>query len=250
MTFSVELYPRMKEKFFGHLTFHTNDPSDSQVRVPVKGRSVNTGTVVMYDAIEETLFEGEQNTRVMTLANCHPDDRIIINGSATSLSLPEQDNDRILRPENSPWLFSTLPPFSITLDPGNSIQFNLVVETGNRGTGDYYGELVIECFAPLYYSKGIKPILLHIVQDPVNLSPVREAEMQVFPNPTRGEVTLETGSPGTWMISVFNLNGQVVFETILNGESGHFDLSGLGKGLYLIHIRSEERRRVLRLMIL
>jgi hypothetical protein len=239
--FLIEWYPREQKRFHSYLTFFTNDPSNKCVRIPLTGQGINTaGTVKIHDPIEETLRDGARRVKSLILTNCSPTEKIMIDGSVTSFTLPGQPGDRILKPDSISWVSITLPPGSVSICPGKSIQFDLVIDAENKGVGDYYAELTINCFAPLYYTKGIKPILMHIVPGTVDVIQVPENFMQIYPNPTFGELIIQTKHPGPWYVTITTINGQVIFERKMDGESGQLDLSDYPKGVYLITIRSKE----------
>jgi len=60
----------------------------------------------------------------------------------------------------------------------------------------------------------------------------------IYPNPTRGPVTIETGGEGSCQINITTLNGQVLFEKLIEKSIHQIDLSHFSQGLYLITIQS------------
>ncbi|MCA1762288.1 MAG: T9SS type A sorting domain-containing protein [Cryomorphaceae bacterium] len=71
-------------------------------------------------------------------------------------------------------------------------------------------------------------------------NPRSEIALNVFPNPSTGNITLESESP-LKRISVFDAVGRLVFrESIQNKTNQQLNLSHLPKGLYLLQISGQE----------
>ncbi len=67
-------------------------------------------------------------------------------------------------------------------------------------------------------------------------NPRSEIALNVFPNPSTGNITLESESP-LQRISVFDAMGRLVFrESVQNKTAHQLNLSHLPKGLYLLQI--------------
>jgi len=60
------------------------------------------------------------------------------------------------------------------------------------------------------------------------------ANVSLYPNPTQGEVTLE--GKGLQSIRIVNAFGQTVYNTKVEGDQVRIDLSGMVKGVYVMHI--------------
>ena len=58
--------------------------------------------------------------------------------------------------------------------------------------------------------------------------------VKLYPNPTQGHITIEAEQIN--YVSVYNLMGQKVFESVASGDTFEMDLGGLEKGLYVIQI--------------
>lgn len=64
-------------------------------------------------------------------------------------------------------------------------------------------------------------------------------QVNLYPNPTKGNVTLEIAQGGTYRIDVLNVVGQVVYSEEVNvngGEKLNRDFSNLNKGIYLVNM--------------
>lgn len=57
---------------------------------------------------------------------------------------------------------------------------------------------------------------------------------KVYPNPTKGEITLE--GEGLQSVRIANAFGQTVYNTKVEGDQVRIDLSGMVKGVYVMHI--------------
>jgi chitinase len=75
-----------------------------------------------------------------------------------------------------------------------------------------------------------------------------EGALQVFPNPSQGQVTIRIEGNGNvpTPIQVLNGMGQVVFTTTLRGQEENLDLTHLPAGLYHL-IMGEQRSRLVKL---
>ena len=71
--------------------------------------------------------------------------------------------------------------------------------------------------------------------------------IQVYPNPTMGEVIIE--AEGLSHIQIVNLQGQTVYNTNVVDEQIHIDLSQMAKGVYLMHIEAKGRQVVRKIVV-
>ena len=70
---------------------------------------------------------------------------------------------------------------------------------------------------------------------------------KVYPNPTTGEVTIE--SEGLSHIRIVNAYGQVVYNANVEGEQVRIDLSQMAKGIYMMHIEAEGGQAVRKIVV-
>ncbi|WP_340113883.1 BspA family leucine-rich repeat surface protein [Maribellus mangrovi] len=74
----------------------------------------------------------------------------------------------------------------------------------------------------------------------VSAEDIKYAEViSVYPNPTNGSITIETGSSGHCLINITTLNGQLLLSKKMEGIKDEIDLSFLGSGIYIVRISSE-----------
>ena len=75
----------------------------------------------------------------------------------------------------------------------------------------------------------------------------QQTEINVYPNPTKGEVTLE--GEGINHIRIVNIYGQTVYDAKEEGEQVRLDLSDFTKGIYLMHINTENGQVVKQIVV-
>jgi hypothetical protein len=63
-------------------------------------------------------------------------------------------------------------------------------------------------------------------------------ELSIYPNPTNNILTIETSKVGQYTIELNSINGQLLYNDIIEGPTHQIDLSSFQKGLYLITVRS------------
>ncbi len=71
--------------------------------------------------------------------------------------------------------------------------------------------------------------------------------IQVYPNPTMGEVIIE--AEGLSHIQIVNLQGQTVYSTNVVDGQIHIDLSQMAKGIYFMHIEAKGRQVVRKIVV-
>jgi hypothetical protein len=79
-------------------------------------------------------------------------------------------------------------------------------------------------------------ILSIVVTNPVFVSRVSEKPMSLYPNPTRGMVTIDI-TAAVEKIDIYNLHG--IVKTV-KGDDKTIDISDLAPGVYFVKIYSRE----------
>jgi len=91
------------------------------------------------------------------------------------------------------------------------------------------------------------------VSDPVyascEVTNVNETSCAVslFPNPTKGEITLE--GEGIQSVRIVNAFGQTVYNAKVEGNQARIDLSQMAKGVYMMHIEAEGVQAVRKIVV-
>lgn len=73
------------------------------------------------------------------------------------------------------------------------------------------------------------------------------ANVSLYPNPTQGEVTLE--GEGLQSIRIMNAFGQTIYNAKVEGNQVRIDLSGMAKGIYVMHIGTENGNAVRQIVV-
>lgn len=71
--------------------------------------------------------------------------------------------------------------------------------------------------------------------------PAEDREPALFPNPATGQVSIETGAPGTTAYMLTDIAGQVMRTGEWTGPKGTIDLAGLASGGYLVRLLLADR---------
>ena len=71
--------------------------------------------------------------------------------------------------------------------------------------------------------------------------------VNLFPNPTNGEVTLS--GEGLSQVRIVNAYGQTVYNADLEGDQVRIDLSQMGKGIYMMHIEANGGHAVRKIVV-
>ena len=72
-------------------------------------------------------------------------------------------------------------------------------------------------------------------------------ETKVYPNPTKGEFTLE--GEGLNHVRIVNAYGQMVYNADVEGDQVRIDLSQMAKGIYMMHIVAEGGQAVRKIVV-
>jgi len=72
---------------------------------------------------------------------------------------------------------------------------------------------------------------------------ISENKIKVYPNPTRGWITINTEKSEDLKIVIFNIAGQKVYSEIINGQIST-DLSRFGSGLYIVKVGNQTEKVV------
>ena len=70
---------------------------------------------------------------------------------------------------------------------------------------------------------------------------------KVYPNPTKGEITLE--GEGLQSVRIVNAFGQTIYNTKVEGDRLRIDLSQMGKGIYMMHIEADGGQAVRKIVV-
>ena len=90
-----------------------------------------------------------------------------------------------------------------------------------------------------------------VIIEPVTFAPeyVFLSDLNIYPNPANDVVTI-TGLEGGELITIFNLAGNCVFQTIAAGDRENISISGLPKGLYLVKITKGKAEKTVKIIVM
>lgn len=179
----------------------------------------------------------------------------LISGQINSETIPNQ----ILANINMILMDSNLKP--ISLSPVSAVgQF--VFPSLDYGTYylhpeemGFYGDIVkVEISSSNPHGEIVMTLTGHQILGTENLQSVTETVL-IYPNPVTDQLTISINlkASGKISIDVFTINGQLVFTTSENANSGlsrtTLPFSGLNEGMYIVKIHSEEGFNVVRRVI-
>jgi len=104
----------------------------------------------------------------------------------------------------------------------------IVTDNGCSDTSD--------CYSVTLQNEGVKNIEQHSM-------------LQLYPNPTTGELILKSTLPGIKHIQITNAVGQEVYYTIMKGYRQNIDLSTQPDGFYFVHVYMEKGSQVYKIAI-
>ena len=87
-----------------------------------------------------------------------------------------------------------------------------------------------------YDPMGMNGFYEFIEAEPTSVSEVGSSVTTVYPNPTHGAVTIE--AKGITRVSIFNLQGQMIYESAASGNVLEYDFSDQKAGMYLIQVET------------
>jgi hypothetical protein len=73
-----------------------------------------------------------------------------------------------------------------------------------------------------------------------SLSIEKTMTSNVYPNPSKDLVIIQTGIIGTFTVGITSINGKLLYTDRMEGPTHQIDLSSFKKGLYLITVRSRD----------
>lgn len=82
-----------------------------------------------------------------------------------------------------------------------------------------------------------------------SLSEILAANMQLYPNPTNGTITLENSTSQTVSAEIFDAGGRLILKTDIAPGISQKDLSALDEGIYQIVFTSGEARTTQKLSV-
>lgn len=120
--------------------------------------------------------------------------------------------------------------------------------------GDYYYKLVAyyqgtECVsAPANWIGDENQYFLHVYYSPTGVSENESASVALYPNPANNQFTIE--GLGLTHVAVYNMVGQLVYDTDCEGNTKVVNLNGVQSGIYMVRINTTEGNTTKRVTIM
>jgi hypothetical protein len=237
--FEMELYTREQQEFASNLSFYTNDPTDPLISIPVTGWSIKPPNLRLDDLYRDKVRANADKIVFWKGIKSNVPYDLYLTYSVITYKYPFECHDRMLQPDSSGWMSTTLPD-SCTLAPGEILPFSVTLNPAGLSSGDHYAELIIHAFNPAYiHTKYV--IMIHLLVIGMQEWEIHaDNKVLLFPNPTSGTLTIQTESPGIKAVVITSLNGQVLLKTVIDGSSAEIDISSLEQGIYFITIQSDK----------
>ncbi len=75
-------------------------------------------------------------------------------------------------------------------------------------------------------------------------SEMNQPQLKLYPNPSQGMVHLSWPGAEELQVEIYNLSGQRVYETKLQGEESQIDAQALAKGVYLLRVSNPQSQQI------
>ena len=221
----------------GAFTVVARDPARPDVEVEVALQSVLPPSLRVASGVSavETI-QGEAATASVTLSNDGPGTLLY---SVDTASLPD--------------FVVSVDPSDGEVAPGQSVEIELGITTGDLDPDDYTGTIAIETNDPdaLVVSLDVP---LSVIRRPTRL-----VVGPIYPNPGRGDITIPIELPGDTddvQISVFDTQGREIavlgdgISLPLGYPEATWDASAIPAGLYLIRVTTPTASQTARAVVL
>jgi hypothetical protein len=241
MDLKVSLLPRSMNEIEGQLRLYYTDTTQKELTIPVTGKGGPESTFIILKEIIDTTHTGNTLIHGLRFHNNNTTLPAHLYTSVQTYFLSKIPHDLTLQKEavSASWVTTNLPDTSV-LAAGQSITFQVKLNTSGLSPGDYYADLIMEWSNPMRY-KGFIPISLHVEDDDQTQELAPEQDLLlVYPNPTSGRLTIENVDPQSSTIIISSLNGQLLLMEEIQGNAYQLDLSTFQKGVYFITIRSKD----------
>ena len=140
------------------------------------------------------------------------------------------------------------PSDTVTVAHGANQSFSMIPDSDYEVHEVYIDGNPVGAISSYTFSNVIADHNIHVTF--VHVDAVAENNtnsISIYPNPTKGGITVE--GEGMSHIRVVNVYGQIIYETEVNDNQVHIDLSGMAKGIYLMHIEANGSQTVRKIVV-
>jgi Leucine-rich repeat (LRR) protein len=131
-----------------------------------------------------------------------------------------------------------------TNDAGNSsfeidgTNLKTTIDLDYETQSEYYIYIQVEDAKKLSYKKAFVISITDVTE--TGLSDIYKKGIKVYPNPSSGVFTLEFNSD-SYLVSIYSVIGNKVYENISNTSKHKIDLSNYPKGIYFVKIKKDNK---------
>lgn len=118
---------------------------------------------------------------------------------------------------------------------------DVVGTLGEKGTVDSFGNKINDPFPTPFASGGFDLSGVGVINERNSLGiAVDNTDLSIYPNPSKGKVTIHMNNANLEEITIYSNIGEVV-ENLVNTQQINFMEVSLHPGMYLIHVKSQDR---------
>jgi hypothetical protein len=150
---------------------------------------------------------------------------------------------------------------SITVSPSRTTTYTLTATRGGTSNTDEVTVTVINCNLGNSTNSSVSDTTIPdgtndtASQDSDNLLNKENFELTVYPNPTEGNINVQTNIPiYNFNLVLLNINGNVIYSDEMDanedGINKEIDLSRMAKGVYFLQLYNEEESYVKKIMVI
>lgn len=126
---------------------------------------------------------------------------------------------------------------------GGSNSASLVINPASTSVYTVTGSDANNCVGSSAFTQSVSACvgLNHAGQD--------ENFIKLFPNPTHGKLTMQSGFEGKKNICVYNETGDLILQLKTEEQEEHLDLTAFAKGIYYVRVQSPAKQSNFRVMV-
>ena len=226
---------------WNHGWYHTNEQYDTDFECVFKVKDAEGNELFLSDTLTDAVFLTYDNNCEYGPLACYP-----VSDLQGEYQWHESDEFGALISWDKPEVSVGLHHFNVVRATGAIEDMEVIAEVPYNGAFSFeyfdntYGQIEhddVYYYVNCVYVRGEEQCESDFRDVQVTITDVTEnvENVRVYPNPTRGLVTVE--GQGAMRISVSNLLGQKMLDTTVEGNAS-IDLSRYGQGVYVLRIET------------